>query len=401
MGESHEILGGKVRVYRRENSGYWQCSSMLDGKRWRFSTKSDSLAHAKELAEDWYFRLRSGQNPRQFERDGDPAVRPGAKTFKEAADRFLKEFPIITAGQRNLDYVRSKEVDIRVHLNPFFGKKAVTEITAGLVSDYRMQRMQDIGKRGKLISRSTLHKEIVTLRQVLKTAHRQGWLPNLPDMTAPYKSSGKISHRAWFSPAEYKMLYEATRKRAEEPLKKRYKWTCEQLHDYVLFMANTGLRPDEANRLEYRDVTVAKDKGTGQTILEIEVRGKRGVGWCKSTPQAVHPFKRLLARNNPKPTDLLFPVSPSGLLTKVLDELGLKTDRDGNARTAYSLRHTYICFRLSEGADVWMIAKNCRTSVDMIEKFYAVHIKNALDASAINVRKNRISAKASTDKMTN
>jgi hypothetical protein len=36
------------------------------------------------------------------------------------------------------------------------------------------------------------------------------------------------------------------------------------------------------------------------------------------------------------------------------------------------------------------IAKNCRTSAEMIEKFYAAHIKTMLDASAINVRKGTI-----------
>ncbi|MCY1314532.1 hypothetical protein D9M70_651910 [compost metagenome] len=40
-----------------------------------------------------------------------------------------------------------------------------------------------------------------------------------------------------------------------------------------------------------------------------------------------------------------------------------------------------------EGADVYAIAKNCRTSVEMIEKFYAAHIKTTLDASVINARK--------------
>ena len=38
-----------------------------------------------------------------------------------------------------------------------------------------------------------------------------------------------------------------------------------------------------------------------------------------------------------------------------------------------------------EGADIYQIAKNCRTSVEMIETFYASHIKNTLDAVAINV----------------
>ena len=42
-----------------------------------------------------------------------------------------------------------------------------------------------------------------------------------------------------------------------------------------------------------------------------------------------------------------------------------------------------------EGADIYQIAKNCRTSVEMIEKYYASHITSSLDAAAINVRRPR------------
>jgi len=46
-----------------------------------------------------------------------------------------------------------------------------------------------------------------------------------------------------------------------------------------------------------------------------------------------------------------------------------------------------------EGADIYQIAKNCRTSIEMIEKYYAAHIKTSLDAAAINVmpgKKNKV-----------
>ena len=125
----------------------------------------------------------------------------------------------------------------------------------------------------------------------------------MPDLSEPYRSSPKISHPAWFSPEEYKKLYEATRKRAHEPKATRYKWESEQLHDFVLFAANTGLRPDEAWRLQFRDVTIVEDDASGQTILEIEVRGKRGVGYCKSMTGAVRPFERLRARLRPPRAD--------------------------------------------------------------------------------------------------
>ena len=116
------------------------------------------------------------------------------------------------------------------------------------------RREKAVAERGKAPARNTMHQEIVTLRHVLKTANRHGWLPYLPDLSEPYRAGGKISHRAWFSPEEYRKLYEATRRRVAKPPKKRWKWSCEQLHDYVLFMANTGLRPDESARLEFRDV---------------------------------------------------------------------------------------------------------------------------------------------------
>lgn len=134
-------------------------------------------------------------------------------------------------------------------------------------------------------------------------------------------------------------------------------------------------------------MAIVEDEATNETILVIEVRGKRGVGYCKSMAGAVRPLMRLKKRNNPQPTDLLFPGDQRILFNNILDELGLKIDRDGNRRTAYSLRHTYICLRLLEGADIYQVAKNCRTSVEMIEKFYAIHLKNTLDAAAINVRR--------------
>ena len=158
---------------------------------------------------------------------------------------------------------------------------------------------------------------------------------------------------------EHRQLYEATRRRARNPKRKRFKWESEQLHDLVLFMANTGLRPDEAYRPEYRDVTIVDDEATDETILEIEVRGKRGVGYCKSMAGAVMPFKRLLERNDPKDrTERLFPKPHRQLFNVILAEEGLKFDREGNPRTAYSLRHTYICLRLMEGADIYQIAKS-------------------------------------------
>jgi integrase len=417
--ETHQILNGKVQLYRRGDSRIWQCAASVGGKQRRATTKRDSLSLATEFAEDWYLELRGKDKV---------GILLSEKSFAQAAAQFLREYEIITEGERSQKWTDGHEIRLRVHLLPFFGELGVSKVTAGKVQDYRIHRMTSRLETNphsrsnrplvdKPPARSTLHNEIVTLRQALKTAIRQGWLDHLPDLSAPYRTQGKIVHRPWFSPAEYKQLYEATRAYAREPFHAGHQWNAEQVHDYVLFLANTGLRPDEARNLQHRDVAIVEDEATGETILEIEVRGKRGVGYCKSMPSAVRPYQRLLGRAKPvqaesrrekqrrrreglpdyatepppieypKLTDAVFPGNHVKLFNGILDRAKLKRDRDEKPRTAYSLRHTYICMRLMEGADIYQIAKNCRTSVEMIEKFYAAHIKSTLDAASINVRR--------------
>ena len=375
----HTVLGGKVHLYKRPGSPKWQCAAYIQGKNHRTSTKTDSLAEAKDFAEDWYLTLRGKQTRGELVTE---------KTFKQAAELFAREYEVITAGERSPKWVEGHKARIRLHLLPFFGGLGLSQITAGKVQEYRVERIQN-PKSGKPPSYSTLHDEIVTLRLVLKAAIRYEWLSRLPDLSAPYRASGKVAHRAWFSPEEYRQLYTATRENARQAQGTRNAMAAAQLHDKVLFLANTGLRPDEAKLLQYRDVEVVTDEATGERILEIQVRGKRGVGYCKSMAGAVRPFERMKARVQPAPIDPIFPVDHKRQFNRILEETGLKFDREGNRRTLYSLRHSYISFRLLEGADIYQIAKNCRTSVEMIEKHYAVHLKNALDAAAINRRKLR------------
>src|ERR1035437_1478493 len=108
-------------------------------------------------------------------------------------------------------------------------------------------------------------------------------------------------------------------------------------------MANTGLRPDESACLEFRDVAIVTDEATGERILEIEVRGKRGVRYCKSMTGAVMPFERLRNRNRPnpldkskkpEPTDKLFGPTNCDLLNAILDDLNLKYDRRSEEHTS-------------------------------------------------------------------
>jgi len=287
-------MGGKLHLYMRENSKFWQCATFLNGFNHRASTKQESLAQAKDIAEDWYLTLKGKLLKGEL---ADKKRYQGQIKFREASEKYMREFRILTEGHRSPIYVDAHQRRLNNHILPFLGDKYLPEITPGLLQDYRVYRHEKaIQMWGEPPARNTIHQEIVVIRQVLKAAVRHNWLTVMPDLSDPYRKQTKISHRAWFSPEEYKTLYKATRERAEKPRRVRYEWESEQLHDFVLFMVNTGLRPDEAWRLEFRDVKIAHDDGLNETILEISVRGKRGVGYCKSMPGAVLPFKRLQKR---------------------------------------------------------------------------------------------------------
>ena len=273
----------------------------MNGKNHRSSTKEESLHLAKEFAEDWYLTLR-GKNAR--------GELTNEHSFAFAGEKFLLEFEADTMGERNPKCLTNHQNHMRLHLLPFFGKSGLSEITTTKIQEYRLARMQS-KYRGKHPAAATVQKEIVTLRMTLKAAVRHGWLSHLPDFSAPYRTSTKVSHRAWFSPDEYKTLYTASRENVKMMVNRKHRFLAEQLHDKILFMANKGLRPDEAIQLQYRDVEIIEE--AEETILAISVRGKRGVGYCKSMPGAVLPFQRLVERNGPAPTDA---VSPSNALEK-------------------------------------------------------------------------------------
>ncbi|WGD51217.1 hypothetical protein QA641_37965 [Bradyrhizobium sp. CB1650] len=76
-------------------------------------------------------------------------------TFKAVAEKFQEEFPVLTEGQRNpADHERRA----RKYLIPFFGKKGLSEITGGLVNEYRMSRIEQSKERwGKPPARATMH----------------------------------------------------------------------------------------------------------------------------------------------------------------------------------------------------------------------------------------------------
>lgn len=399
MTETHFLFDRRLQVYRRSRSRLWQCAARVKGGgRFRKSSGFESLKDALEWAEDWYIGLRGAAKVGAL-----PELVKREPTFRQKAEEYFEQVKLLSIGRRTPRYLDSLRMRLDAHILPFFGKTAISKVNKGVVQSYLVQRTQStIEKTGKPPARNTLMHEIVHIRQILKFAAADGTIPYVPDLSFDILRKTKVSRRAWFSHKEYERLYTATGRRIEEGGRPGWKSHYEDMHDYVLFQANTGLRPDEAKHVEIRDIEIEYEASIKKEILVIDVRGKTGVGICKSMAGAVLPFKRLRDRRlgelrEQYPADneaelakklahtKLFRKFNREMFNNILDEEDLKHDRDGQVRTAYSLRHTYISMRLMEGANIHALATNCRTSVEMIESHYGAHIKNMLDAASLNV----------------
>jgi hypothetical protein len=67
---------------------------------------------------------------------------------------------------------------------------------------------------------------------------------------------------------------------------------------------------------------------------------------------------------------------------------GLRHDVNGEFRRLYSLRHSSIMYRLLYGdaINTLVLARNARTSVEMIDRFYARPLSGEMNIGMLEVR---------------
>jgi hypothetical protein len=58
---SHQLMDGKVQLYRRGNSPFWQCAASVGGKQRRTSTKEENVTLAKRYCATIWMRKSDNQ----------------------------------------------------------------------------------------------------------------------------------------------------------------------------------------------------------------------------------------------------------------------------------------------------------------------------------------------------
>ena len=91
--ERHPAVGGRVTLYRRPNSRFWQCQGTFAGKSQRISTRTESLTEARAFAENWYLAKNNNvgdtPEPRNTERSDNGTRSRYSLPLHDKRARFL------------------------------------------------------------------------------------------------------------------------------------------------------------------------------------------------------------------------------------------------------------------------------------------------------------------------
>jgi len=288
----------------------------------------------------------------------------------------------------------------------YCGNKAVDKIDNAVLADYipwrkdfyRKMPAADVPRNAKLNPADmTLAWETTLLKTVLRWAHEKGFRGAKQLPTWRFKADSKIV-RPTFTFPEYKKIYERMRAWILETDSAERRYVRELLRDYVLILANSGMRVGEANNLKETDVEEFTDE-RGRKNYMFHVKGKTGKRVVIPRTNAVRYVNRVVARNqlrrdeiangqerqvrSPKRTRIedksgwFFSMYDGNKIITLIDQfdtvmssIELSKNRYGEKYSLYSLRHFYAVMALRKNMSVYSIAANMGTSVQIIQQYY-------------------------------
>ena len=374
--KSVTLLDGAVVLTLRSRSSAWQARFRI-GNRWlRVTTKQTELEKAKETARDMYLRARFRDE------EGLPVV---SKRFSQVAALAKSKMETQLKHGEGKSVYKDYIIAINNYLIPFFGSYNVNNIDYALVKEFAVWRKAKMGHEPKSSSISTHNS---ALNRVFDEAMERGFMTKsqVPEL----KNKGvKSERRPDFSLEEYRQLIRYMRSWIRAGKEGKSRWMRELLRDYVLILANTGMRHGtESYGLKWKHISFFKDKG--REFLLMNVKGKTGQRELVARHNVVAYLQRIHKRTDDI-KDLTFDELikkgvdkevfrlPDGSKTQglnltfeiLLKDAGLLVDRktDQN-RTLYSLRHTYATFGMVyAGLPIHLLAKQMGTSVDLPDFF--------------------------------
>ncbi len=298
------------------------------------------------------------------------------------------------------------------HVLPFFKYIPPSQVTPALMDGF-VKRLTDFH-----MSSTTVSQYLVVIRKLLKLAIRHGFLseiPELPEVKVANRPRSMLSLQDYA--AVVRTAYRLSRLGVKAPEikasmghRERF-WVAPRnlslspdMAWVIRFMVNSFVRPGDLRQLKHKHVQVVRGESLYLRLTLPET--KRHDTPMVTLRPAVQVYESALAHGKslgfggpddyvflPGETDRGYALAVLGFWFKwVMREAGVaQVDSLGRLRTLYCLRHTSIMFRLlyGQGIDMLTLARNARTSVQMIERFYASALDGEMNVAMLQSRRTK------------
>lgn len=350
------------------------------------------------------------------------AIHPSANPVKVEQDLLSVSVSDLSKGlmQAEAARVQRKEIGrptwqvmgnrLRAHIVPLLG-----QLPAQAFATSDAQRLIDhLGAQG--FTSTTIAQYLVLLRKVVMHGVHTGVLRDAPAFP---KVKVRSQPRGSFSVTEYRSIISTARslRGHAHPVLDRLSagerfWIArellvmpEELPWLIRWMVNTFVRPSDIKLMKHKHIEVVRGK---HVYLRMNLpETKRHSQPIVSLRPAVRVYECLLAYRSEHgyggAEDYIFMPHLKNrehalavlnfFFHWVLEKARLEKGPLGQSRTLYCLRHTAITLRLlyGQGIDMLTLARNARTSVNMVERFYASVLSGEMNVGLLQSRRGRVS----------
>jgi integrase len=332
----------------------------------------------------------------QIEQRADQGLPPKSKLFAAVIDDYIRYRERDHAHGKTSAGMLKQIIRVSKFWREYAGHLAVEAIDDKVMREFIPWRRDYYSKFEKLPKNAKRHPTDKTLqwdmmlgKAIVRWAADQGVRGNKPSITVTFTPKKKRVRPA-FERWEYCRLWRTLCKRVRTARDKRTLKSRELLRYYVLVLANSGIRPGEANNLNVRDVHPFKDE-KGRSNYRLVVRGKTGERDAIVRSVAAKRLDKYLTKRRAEdPSGLLFVMPDGSRISSLIDQLGAALREAGIERSSfgekysvYSLRHFYAVNALRNGVGVFEVARNMGTSVQIIQEYYGKQATSAVFATRL------------------
>ena len=357
-------------IYQIPASRYFWVRFYFAGRYRIKTTKTENKADAKKFAQQFYKStlLDSSVTAKSNKQN----------TFSVIGNLFFSS----TEKNSNTSTYKSDYNRYKQHLAPFFKQQELDSITNAQLNQF----VEELKREN--LKPATIKHHIVVLRKIFKFAianNQMRTLPVFPRITGKLQTSQK---RDYLTIDEYDLIVETAEELAAKSRKVRNVSITLQMKYLIQFMVNSFIRPSDIRVIKHRHVKHMKD-GKDEWISLSHPATKTNANEVQAMPVTVGIYqklcKQLKTENLPTAPDdyIFFPDLKnrdrameiiSRQFKEIVDESQIEVNTDKKI-VLYSLRHTAIMLRLIIGdVNTLALARNARTSQNMIDQFYASHL---------------------------